>query len=201
MHKLIAFIAMLLTAWAEALLRPPRLGHAAGAMATAVAPDTTRTYNVAAGGAYNDAAGLGGSKMLPYKPGQVVFTNDGAKGYRFVKMTVAAAVVGDWLAFSTAADRFTVVLGSTNLPPAGLCVTAIAIGSYGWIQVAGLSDVACTTDGNVTIDGALSLTTSADCKPCTAGELITPGPCGFANTADTGTVQAAGLLRVACPVD
>ena len=166
-----------------------------------VGPDTTKTYNVAAGGAYTDAAAVGGSKTLPWAPGVVASKAGGSKAYRFVKMTVGAAAAGDMLAFSTAADRYTVIAGTTDLPAAGLCVTAIAQDSYGWIQVAGLNDVAMASDGNVTIDDRLSLTTANDVKPATEAEMVGGAICGTSLAADTGTVLAIGLVRLECPTE
>ena len=158
-----------------------------------VAPDTTRTYN-------SLVAPYSSAERLPFTPGQVVWNKDSTKAYRFVLMTVGAAAAGDMLAFSTAANRYTVIAGTTDLPAAGLCVTAITQDYYGWIQVAGLNDVAMVSDGNVTVDDRLSLTTSNDVKPATEAEMVGGAVCGTSNAADAGTALAIGSVRLECPV-
>lgn len=165
----------------------------AGAPAGIVGAATSLTYNSAVA-PYSEVS------RLPYTPGQVVYNKDGTKAYRLVLMTVGAAVAGDMLAFSTAADRYTVIAGTTDLPAAGLAINAIAQNYYGWIQVAGLNDVALVTDGNVTIDDRCSLTTANDIKPATEAEMVGGAVCGTSLAADTGTALAAGLFRLECPV-
>ncbi len=160
-------------------------------MVSVITPDTSKTYNIAAGGAYE-------VRGLPCSAGAVIWNLARSKAYRLVQMTVGAAVAGDLLAFSTAADQKTVIAGTTDLPAAGLAVVAIAQDSYGWIQVQGLSDVACTTDGNVTIDDTLSLTTASDVKPATEAEMVGGAIVGVSLAADVGTVLAAGQLRLNC---
>lgn len=161
-------------------------------MGDRIIPDTSRTYDTSASGAF-------ANRELPCSPGTVVW-KDG-KAYRFVKMTVGAAAVGDMLAFSTAADLYTVIAGTTDLPAAGLCITAIAQNSYGWIQCYGLNEAEITTDGNVTVDDVCSLTTSNDIKPATEAEMVGAAICGTALFADTGTALAAGKFRLECPTN
>lgn len=157
-----------------------------------VSPDTSKIYNSLVA-PYNSA------ERLPFTPGQVLWNRDGTKAYRFALMTVGAATAGSMLAFSTAGDRYTVIAGTTDLPAAGLCVTAITQDYYGWIQVRGLNDVAMVTDGNVTIDDRCSLTTGNDIKPATEAEMVGGAVCGTSLAADTGTALAIGLFRLECP--
>lgn len=160
------------------------------------APDTSRTYSTAAAGNYE-------ARELPVTPGTVIWNPSHSKAYRFVQMTVGAAVAGDALAFSVAGEltRGIVIAGTTDLPAAGMAIVAIAQNAYAWIQCYGLNEVALTTDGNVTIDDICSLTTAGDIKPATEAEMVGGALFGRSLVADTGTVQGIGLFLIECPTD
>jgi hypothetical protein len=163
---------------------------------TLFAPDTSRTYSTAAAGNYE-------ARELPCTPGTVLWNPAHSKAYRFVKMTVGAAVAGDALAFSVAGEltRDIVIAGVTDLPAAGMAIVAIAQDAYGWIQCYGLNEVAMVSDGNVTIDDTLSLTTANDLKPATEAEMVGGAIFGVSLLTDTGTALAIGGVLIQCPTD
>ena len=154
--------------------------------------DTSKTYDPGTGGAYE-------FKNLPYSPGDVYWSADKSRAYRFCLMTVGAAVAGEMLAFSTAGDLYTVIQGTTDAAAAGQAVVAIPQDDYGWVQCEGRNVVALVTDGNIAIGNVCSLTTSGDIKPATEAELVNDSVCGVALATDTGSALAIGEFNIKCP--
>lgn len=145
-------------------------------------PDFTRTYTALTGA------------LKKYSPGDVYESGDGSRKYRFVQMTVAAAVAGNILGFSTAGDRKTVIAGTATTPAAGLAVVAIAQNSYGWVQCRGRNDVAIVTDGNVLQGKRVSIDAAAAVALEVDADNLSEFHVGTALSDDVGTAQAVNTL-------
>ncbi len=158
-------------------------------------PDTSRTYSFPSVGSSLDLS------ESPYHPGQVI--RDGEKAYKFVLAEDLALVVG-WLVCYTTDDNGYEVTGdrdggsSDNLQPAGLVVTAIPDGDWGLIQIRGLSEKAIITDGGVAAGEEVKPHATTNGGADTNGG-VSAISFGQVLDADTGSVLAAGLLRLQCP--
>lgn len=165
--------------------------------------DTTKTYTPTSGaGTVTDVSNL------PYTLGTVV-ARKGSDGqmrrYKFVLVEDAALVSGQLVCYTTDDNDYEVTNDrsggtSDNNKPAGLAVQAIADGSCGWIQTAGLNDVAITTDGSVAADEPLIAHATTDGGADSGANTDNPNIFfGYAQDADTGTSLAAGLVMLDCP--
>ena len=154
-------------------------------------PDVTKSYDPGTGGPYE-------FKTLPYSPGDVYWEADKARAFRLCLMTGGAAVAGDFVSFSTAGDRFTVIAGTTDGEAAGQAMAAIPQNDYGWVQCAGRNKVAAVSDGNVVQGDVLSMHTGNDVKPATEAELVDESTVGVALATDTGTALAIGEIDIKC---
>lgn len=158
-------------------------------------PDTSRTYSFPSVGSSLDMS------ESPYHPGQVV--RDAEKAYKFVLAEDLALVVG-WLVCYTTDDNGYEVTGdradgtSDNLQPAGLVVTAIPDGDWGLIQIRGLSEQDIITDGSVAAGEEVKAHATTNGGGDTADDVSSEN-FGQALDDDTGSVLAAGLLRLQCP--
>lgn len=170
--------------------------------ANLITPDLTKTYNTAAGGNAEN-------RELPATPGTVHWTADRTKAYRFVQAEDANIAVGNVVCFSADGDtnRYEVTADraggtSVNTMPAGVAVTAITDGHYGWIQVYGLGEVAIVTDGGIVQgENMIPHATTDGGVDSAAGTETTQSVLGSALVADTGTALAAGEYVLRCPTD
>lgn len=93
-------------------------------------------------------------------------------------------------------DSATAVVASVNRVVGFFC-SALTNGTYGWIQTAGISDNAVTTDGNV--DAGETIVAYAGNGVVTgiaAGSNLTGRPLGVALAADVSTTLAAGGMLI-----
>ena len=85
------------------------------------------------------------SDVFPFKPGQIGFNEGGLKGYMFVTadeaLTAGNAVLIHEDYGSEQIDTTSSAPGTGQGLPAALCVTSVASGGAGWVQVYGVGDV------------------------------------------------------------
>lgn len=204
MKQIIAVVLACMAGLMASLVRPPRIGYAAGAQLATVAPDTSKTYTPRSG-----LSTVTDISNLPYALGTTVVTKTAAGQelrYKMVLAEDAALVVGDLVCYTTDDNNYEVTRDraggtSDNEQPAGLVVTAIADGACGWIQTYGPSQAAIVTDGSVAAGEAIiaHATTDGGADSSTGTSANAPdNTFGQALDADTGSALAANLLMLRC---
>lgn len=130
--------------------------------------------------------------------------------FRLVKqMGATASAAGEWAHFassgtygevSRSAATALINAVSTVAVPAGVFQSALASGSFGWLQTKGLGLKDLTTDGGVAagdplvIDGGATAVGATDTMADGEEESV----CGTALAADTSTTQTAGTYTINC---
>ena len=164
-----------------------------------VGADLTKTYVPASG-----ASTVTDISNLPFAPGTIItkVSAGNERRYKFVLVEDADVEAGDFVCYTTDDNGYEV--SETNgentndvTQPAGVAMTNITDGYFGWIQTYGLNEVAMTGDGSVaagegimphaTSDGVVD--TWATNPALLAGQAL----------ADDSPTLAVGAVFLNCP--
>ncbi len=134
--------------------------------------------------------------VFPFKPGQIGFNEGGLKGYMFVTadeaLTAGNAVLVHEDYGSEQVDTTSAAAGTGSGLPAGLCVTSIASGGAGWIQVYGTGDTSLNVASSSAAHTTLVATSTAGRLDDAATGIVIAG---ITQTAAESSNAAACILH------
>lgn len=132
---------------------------------------------------------------------QLQMQSTGLALFRFVQAKVDTLSVGELVAFHDSnATAFTVHASSTSAEfasrPAGMAVSSIAVDDGGWVQIEGPPFNDLNTDGNVTADSDLFLSSAQAGRVTQDEDGVRVGTAFQADSADSVLAASTAVLKL-----